>query len=447
MKPGRKHFGSALVAFLGLLLSAPSAFAAASGSFTPTAQMGTARAGPAVAPLTDGRVLVAGGWSGSQWLDSAEVFNPATNTFSPLSSTMTVGRQGAAAVQLGNGRVLIAGGYNPGVSGLWLQSSELYNPTNNLFSPVSDMSVVRSVPAGAALPDGKALIAGGFDGSGGPSVYRSSAETFAGGVSNSYSSTGSMATGRAAATGSPLPDGRVLVAGGVNGSNVLKSAEIFNEATNGFSSAGGQMSVGREDPASAPLPDGRVLLAGGTAQDETTLRSAEAFDPATGTFNSAGIGQLGTPRFGARAAPLPDGRVLVVGGQDDNLHPVQTAEIFSLAPQSLSFQVKGKRLFYDAPVAGTLSVSGGGGKKAVAAKKGKRLLKSASASGGPGTIVVKLKPLGAAKQKLRLKGKVRIRAALRFTPKSATSCVATFKQCYSYAASQNAKLKIKLKRK
>ena len=143
---------------------------------------------------------------------------------------MTVGRQGAAAVQLGNGRVLIAGGYNPGVSGLWLQSSELYNPANNLFSPVSDMSVVRSVPAGAALPDGKALIAGGFDGSGGPSVYRSSAEIFTGGVSNSYSSTGSMATGRAAATGSPLPDGRVLVAGGVNGSNVLKSAEIFERS-------------------------------------------------------------------------------------------------------------------------------------------------------------------------------------------------------------------------
>ena len=83
MKPGRKHFGSALVAFLGLLLSAPGAFAAASGSFTPTAQMGTARAGPAVAPLTDGRVLVAGGWSGSQWLDSAEVFESCDQHIQP----------------------------------------------------------------------------------------------------------------------------------------------------------------------------------------------------------------------------------------------------------------------------------------------------------------------------------------------------------------------------
>jgi hypothetical protein len=437
-----------LVACLGMLASAANAGAAASGSFAPTGQMGTARSGPAVAPLADGRVLVAGGWNGSTWLDTAEVFNPATNTFSPLSSTMTVGRQGASAVQLGNGRILIAGGYNPG-SGFWLQSSELYNPTNNLFSPVSDMSVVRSDPAGAPLPDGKALIAGGFDASGGSSVYRKSAEIFTGGVSNSYSSAvGSMAVGRASPAGSPLPDGRVLVAGGLNGSNVLSSAEIFDETTNGFSSAVGQMSVGREDAASTPLPDGRVLLAGGTAQDQTALRSAEVFDPASGTFSSSGIGQLGTPRFGAGAAPLPDGRVLVVGGQDDNLHPLRTAEIFSLAAPSISFTLKGKRLFFDAPVAGTLSVSGGGGKKAVAAKKGngKRLLKPASASGGPGTIVVKLKPLGAAKRKLRQQGKVRIRATLQFTPKG-TSCVRTFKQCYSYATSEQAKLKIKLKRK
>jgi hypothetical protein len=439
-----------LLASLGVLLPASHAFGLASGTFTPTAQMGTARYSPAVAPLSDGRVLIAGGFNSTSGdLDTAEIFNPATNTFSPISSTMTTRREGAVAVLLGNGRVLIAGGFNS--TNFWLQSSELYNPVAvNSFSPVSDMSVVRSAPAGASLPDGKALIAGGFDSPSGMNTYRSSAEIFTGGVSNSYSSTGSMSTGRVGATGSPLPDGRVLVSGGKNGSNVLRSAEIFSESSGSFGSAGGQMTIGRDAAASAPLPDGRVLVVGGDpGGSQPTLKSAETFDPSTGTFSSAGIGAMGTPRFAAGAAPLPDGRVLVVGGYDASGQPLRTAEIFSLAPTTMSFTVQGKLLSFDAPVAGTLSVSGAGGKKAVAAKKGKRkrLLKPASASGGPGTILLKLKPLGTAKRKLRQKGKVRIPASLQFTPAKATTCVKTFTHCYSYATSSNAKLKITLKRK
>jgi len=81
--------------------------------------------------------------------------------------------------------------------------------------------------------------------------------------SGSFSPTGSMGTQRFAPVAASLPDGRVLVAGGYNGS-YLPSAEAFNASTNSFSSAGiGAMGTGRRGALAAPLPHGRVLVAGG----------------------------------------------------------------------------------------------------------------------------------------------------------------------------------------
>jgi hypothetical protein len=433
-----------MLACAGALLPAASALGAAAGSFTPTGEMVVARVNPAVAPLADGRVLVAGGANASSVLANAEIYNPATGTFSGVPNPMVSPRQGAGAVLLGDGRVLIAGGYNLTPSPTWLKTAEVFNPATNSFSAVGDMSIARSVPAAAPLPGGGALVIGGFDGNTVPQ-NKSSAEVF-NPSTNTFSTTGigSMSTARAGAAASQLADGRILVAGGrANGPN-LASAELFSPGPNVFAGTG-SLGTEREFPAASPLPDGRVLFSGGDSNSSNGLSSAEAFDPKSNGFSSAGIGSMTTPRGEARAAPLQDGRVLVVGGSDSALTPLKSAELFTLTPASISFRVRGKRLLVDAPVAGTVTVAGAGGKKASTAKKRGRLLKTSGVSGGPGTIRVRLRPLGAAKSRLRQKGKVRIRATLSFTSKSG-SCVATFKHCY-YDTSQQAKLKIKLKKK
>ncbi len=175
----------------------------------------------------------------------------------------------------------------------------------------------RTRAVAAPLPDGRVLIAGGANG---PAL--ATAEVFDP-VTGTFSAAGvgGMKSARANAAAAPLPDGRVLIAGGSNFSVKFNSAsaEVFDPVTGTFSSTGiGSMSVDRITPAAAPLADGRVLIAGGAGSKGEGpggwYSSAEVFDPATNTFSSAGIGAMGTPRSLAAASPLPDGRVLLAGG-------------------------------------------------------------------------------------------------------------------------------------
>jgi Ca2+-binding RTX toxin-like protein len=194
------------------------------------------------------------------------------------------------------------------------------------------MTTARWLAVAAPLPDGRALVAGGSDGSGNS---LSSAEVFDP-ATNSFTSAGigSMSVQRSLAAAAPLPDGRVLVTGGGYSaahppvSLTHSSAEVFNPATGTFSRAGiGSMSVPRSGAAAAPLPDG-VLVAGGEGEGGS---SAEVFDSASNGFSSAGIGSMSVPRWGAAAAPLPAGRVLVAGGccSGSGLPELSSAEIFA----------------------------------------------------------------------------------------------------------------------
>jgi hypothetical protein len=307
-----------LVAFLCLLVLglAPQASAAGPGSFSLTGSMSIARVGAAAAPLPGGRVLVAGGSESA----SAEIFNPATNTFSSAGiGSMSVPRYGIAAAPLPGGRVLIVGGCC--VAQQYLSSAEVFNPATNTFSSagLGSMSVPRAGAVAAPLPDGRVLVAGGCCISA-PPYWLSSAEIFDP-ATNTFSSAGigSMSVPRVGAAAGTLPDGRVLVAGGYAGNApTYSSAEFFDPTTDTFSSAGiGSMSVPRADAVAAPLPDGRVLVAGGIreywALYACYLSSAEVFDPASNSFSSEGIGSMSVPRADAVAAPLPGG-VLVAGG-------------------------------------------------------------------------------------------------------------------------------------
>jgi hypothetical protein len=273
------------------------------GVFVPTGLMNVPRAGATATLLSDGQVLVAGGYAKPNAQASAELYDPLSGRFRPTGS-MNVPRSGASATLLPDGHVLVVGGDNS--AGVVVASAELYDARTGTFSPTGSMGTPRWFATATLLTDGQVLVTGGVSGTALASAELYDPRTGA------FSPTGSMSTPRADATATLLADGQVLVAGGWSGTTALGSAELYDPQTGAFTPTG-SMGAPRMYATATLLPDGQVLVAGGwSGPAKPVLASAELYDPQTGTFSPTG--SMGTLRAFATATLLPDGRVLVAGG-------------------------------------------------------------------------------------------------------------------------------------
>ncbi|MBK9441773.1 MAG: fibronectin type III domain-containing protein [Comamonadaceae bacterium] len=276
-------------------------------TWSPASNLSAARYKHTATLLPNGKVLVVGGYDGSSYLPSALLYDPASNTWAPASNLNTARRDHTATL-LANGKVLVAGGFNGG----YLPGAELYDPAANTWSPAGNLTARREHTA-TLLANGKVLVAGGFNGG-----YLPSAELF-NPSANSWSPAGNLTTARNNHTATLLPTGKVLVAGGYGTSSYLFSAELYDPAigASGFWTSADSLSTSRYAHSATLLPNGKVLVAGGNSVGGNAQSSAEYYDPANGavgTWSSAG--SLGTARYGHSATLLNNGKVLVVGGYD-----------------------------------------------------------------------------------------------------------------------------------
>ena len=152
--------------------------------------------------LPNRQVLVTGG-CGLSSLASAELYDPATGVWTTTGSMATARWQHTATL-LRNGRVLVAGGGDG--HGNSFSSAELYDPATGVWTATGSMATARGGHTATLLPDGRVLVAGGFN-------FLSSAELYDP-ATGMWTATGSMATGRSFPTATLLPNGQVLVAGG-----------------------------------------------------------------------------------------------------------------------------------------------------------------------------------------------------------------------------------------
>jgi hypothetical protein len=236
--------------------------------------------------------------------------------------TSTVGEQPATAYEswipageagfpigslalLADGTVLEAGGQGP--DGAPLASAAIFDPSTGTWARTGDLITPRGLPLLVALPDGRALVAGGFATAQGDAERALASAELYDPVTGAWTDAGSMSATRVYASALLLSDGRVLVAGGASPSEYLASTEIFDPETGAWAESGTMLTP--RAGGMARLSDGRVLIAGGGS------RAAEVFDPSTGIWS--GTGPMITSRDDVQAVTLDDGRVLVSGGGHD----------------------------------------------------------------------------------------------------------------------------------
>jgi WD40 repeat protein len=194
----------------------------------------------------------------------------------------------------------------------------VYDPASGAWSATGSLNTATSDYMAVLLSNGKVLVAGGGNGS-----VLTSAQLYDP-ASGTWSDTGNLNTPRAEYTGTLLPDGKVLVAGGYSGS-YLDSAELYDPAS-GTWTATGSLATTRASHTGTLLPNGKVLVAGGST--DVILATAELYDPASGTWSATG--SLTTGRGQHTGTLLPNGKVLVAGGYD-NVSPLASAELYDSA--------------------------------------------------------------------------------------------------------------------
>jgi hypothetical protein len=304
----------------------------ATGKFSATGSMNSARFYATATLLPDGRVLIAGGEGCSnrrscdvasnslQHLASAELYDPATGKFTATGS-MTEASEQDTAMQLPDGRVMLTG---------WDQWAEIYDPSSGKFVRTPKNAAFQA--AAVLLPNGKILLAGSQYG----------ANPNAGGIYDFAS--GKFATVSLApppgtkpvqyngvtisrpvpSTATLLNDGRVLLFEG-------GYLETYDPASGACADAGFISPAGAwVYPTATLMADGRVLFEGGylvdPATDEyTTTNTAVLYDPTGGPSRT---GSANANRVWQTATLLPDGSVLIAGGEDAAGDPLASAELF-----------------------------------------------------------------------------------------------------------------------
>jgi hypothetical protein len=273
--------------------------------------------------LADGEILVVGGLDRDDpnvTNAESELVNVKTGAVTVLKQQL-VGRLHQTMTQSPD-RVVVAGGvvfekthWDP------VNTVDVYLPLERKWIPASPLIDARSDHAAVALATGMVMVIGGNQG---PRLLQST-EIYD--LKNDrWFRASPLPAPRTAHSAFTLSDGRVLVAGGVVADGApTDTTYIYNPAADQWFD-GPRMTLARVQHAAVQLANGDILFIGG---DGAASGTSERYDVKLEKFVLSGT--LGEPRLASRAAQLPDGRVVIVGGmppRNETFAPLRSAEIW-----------------------------------------------------------------------------------------------------------------------
>jgi hypothetical protein len=218
--------------------------------------------------------------------------------------------ESSGVVALRDGRVLVAGGHRLEKSWALVETVELYDAAADRWTKTAPALETREgIRSLHLLRDGRVLLPGEHDALTGSELFDPSLEK--------WTATGALNVGRGGHISEQLDDGRVLVAGGISYADpatpCFDSAELYDPASGSWSLTT-PMGKRRTGATSVKLADGRVMVLGGYEEESAPIffRHAEIYDPSNKTWKTTSEASRNLGNAGA--VTLKDGSVLVAGG-------------------------------------------------------------------------------------------------------------------------------------
>jgi hypothetical protein len=327
-----------------------------------TVNMSYPRAGHTATLLADGRVLIAGGNNTTinnpnfTTYNSAELFDPSTELFSMVPSTMSVARTDGCAVTMPDKRVLIISGsaaFGPVPD---LSLVDIFDPATNSFSSLH-IAGYQLVSTGAAddysvhcflLPGNRVFLFGG-------ALWSATSSLQMAVPSVLDLTTWSVRTvtllgpdpllyERFYASAAQASDGRVFVVGGetahylgTGGGPASADVLVFDPATETMQIVG-QMLTARDGAGILAMDDGSIEVYGGsTSSDGMTTRGLTSIERISSTGSATRIGDLADVKNYFTSVMLQNGLSLHVGGVGASGMTTSTELVFDETARWSSF--------------------------------------------------------------------------------------------------------------
>ncbi|GBF44274.1 hypothetical protein LPTSP2_35770 [Leptospira ellinghausenii] len=265
---------------------------------------------------------------------------------------MNIARRSCVGMELNDGRKMVLGGRAK--SGVLingngtLSSAEYYNSVTKEFTFAPDMIYRRQEFAIVKLLDGRLLVSGGFGGKvGNPSNGSLNSTEIFDPITNSWTEGPLLTTPRQLHKMTVLPNGDVLVVGGLSPFSPFQSVsmvELIHVTADPYSmtveTIGNLVDSRGKQSQVVSVIAGKVIITGGERSDVTgpnptdyyarSIDSIEIYDISTKTLSTSSTKV--TKRFNHFTHALSNGEVLILGGIssrfDDN-QPILRAQIYN----------------------------------------------------------------------------------------------------------------------